>query len=49
MMTRWSGEVQVKVKSQKFHELDIGGRETFLNLTRRSILCSDSMTESVLL
>ena len=26
MMVRWSGEVQVNVKSQS--ELDIGGRET---------------------
>ena len=28
MMVRWSGEVQVRVKSQKFSELDIGVRGT---------------------
>ena len=30
MMVRWSGEVQVNVKSQS--ELDIGGRETCFNI-----------------
>ena len=29
MMVRWSGEVLVRVKSQKYSELDIGGGETF--------------------
>ena len=29
MMVRWSGEVQVRVKSKKYSELDIGGNETF--------------------
>ena len=33
MMIKWSGEVQVRVKSQKYSELDIGGRETFLHST----------------
>ena len=28
-MIRWSGEVQVSVKPQKYSELDIGGRETY--------------------
>ena len=28
MMVRWSGKVQVRVKYQKYSELDIGGRET---------------------
>ena len=28
MMVRWSGERQVRVKSQKYSELYIGGRET---------------------
>ena len=28
MMVRWSGEVQMRVKTQKYSELDIGGRET---------------------
>ena len=28
MMVRWSGDRQVRVKSQKYSELDIGGRET---------------------
>ena len=30
MMVRWSGEVQMRVKSQKYFELVIGGRETCL-------------------
>ena len=28
MIIRGSGEVQMRVKSQKYSELDIGGRET---------------------
>ena len=32
MMVRWSGEFQVRVKSQKYSELDTGGRETCLIL-----------------
>ena len=30
MVFRWSGEVQVRVKSQKYSELDIGGHENCL-------------------
>ena len=33
MMVRWSVEVQVRVKSLKYSELDIGGRETCCFLT----------------
>ena len=28
-MVRWSGELQVRVRFQKYSELDIGGRVTF--------------------
>ena len=28
MIVRWSGEDQMRVKSQKYSELDIGGCET---------------------
>ena len=31
MMVSWSGEVQVRVKSQKYSELDIVGQETCHN------------------
>ena len=32
MMVRWSGKVQVRVKSLMCSELDIGGRETCLKI-----------------
>ena len=35
MMVRWSGEVQVNVKSQS--ELDIGGRETCTDYCHQSL------------
>ena len=31
-MVRWSGEVQVRVKTHKNSELDIGGRETCISV-----------------
>ena len=32
MMVRWSGKAQVRLKSQKYSELDIGGRETSVSV-----------------
>ena len=44
MMFRWgSGEAQVRLKSQKYSELDIGGRETFCVLCVWSICCHRSI------
>ena len=31
-LSRWSGEVQVKVKSQKYSELSVDGHETCMNI-----------------
>ena len=37
-MVRWLGAVQVRIKSQKYSELDVGGRETYLSLLLSKIL-----------